>query len=340
MRLRWLLVLAACAPASPPRAIAWPAATFLRDPDKSLDFGGFQTKELADKSAKLLLVQPAWGDGQRLGYIVSEIWVGHPDLWVQPVYNLKPVQAETIFSVDIDSTFYSPYWRAWRVSGAEPGNRYVRVSDVNALPRQKGPLVVCPIVPDGMGLGPPADLRLRDGGIEPGVAFVNGHRVEYFSFGPERQAAEPYAGGDLDGVVRPAELYLFAARGADGGRELLRELPAVLPEDTWHHAYVRRVDVLLEREAVFVPAGDSTGLREKLRGLGVNVPAASVAIAADLAETHRGHVAIDGSCFESAAGFPASCEWLDSEAALDEGIPASRHFATDVTLTANPVYLR
>jgi hypothetical protein len=194
-------------------------------------------------------------------------------------------------------------------------------------------------VPDGVSVGPPADESLKDGGITKGVAFANGRRVEYLSFGADRQVSEPYPGGDLDGVVRPADLYLFAAPASDGGREVLRELPAVLTDDPGHHAYARRVDAVLRREAVFVPAADTSGLREKLRGLGLNVPDASTAIPDDVAALHRGHVAVDGACFETAAGFPATCQWLDSEAKLQSGIPDFRRVETDVTLTANPVFL-
>jgi len=326
-------VLAACAPAAPPRAISWPAATFFRE--KSVDFGGWQTADIADNTTKQLLVQPAWGGGERMGYIVSEIWVAHPDLWVQAVYNLGPVQQETVFTVDVDSTFYSPFWRAWLVTG-EVGEKYQRVSDVNRLPMKKGPLVLCPIVPQGVTVGPPADLRVADGGITYGVAYVDGRKVDYLSFGAERQLVEPHLGGEADGVARPARLHVFSRPSADGG--FLKDLPAVLPDDTWHRAYVKRVDTMLEREAVFVPADDTTGLRERLKGLGVHVPDASVAIPPEEARKHRGHVALDGTCFESAAGL-ASCKWLDSEQKLEDGVPPFRRIATDVTLTANPVPL-
>ncbi len=330
MKLRWLVLLAACAPASPPRAIVWPTETFFRA--EARDFGGFLTTSLADINTHTLKVQPAWGDGAPLGYVVTEIWQNHPDVWVQPVYNLGATQTETLFGVDTQSTFYSPFWRAWLVNAPDRGSDYTHVNEINTLPMTKGPMVVCPIVPEGVRPNRPVDVAV-------GHAYVNGAVREYLSFGAERQVAEPYEGGELDGVVRPAELYLFARPATDGGRELLRELPVVLPQDAFHHAYVRRVDLVLDREAVFVPAGDTTGLREKLKGLGVHVPDVSASIDPAIAELHRGHVALDGGCFEPAAGFPASCEWLDSQAAIEDRVPAFRHVETDVTLTANPVRL-
>ncbi|MBL8951503.1 MAG: hypothetical protein JNK82_12035 [Myxococcaceae bacterium] len=320
-----LFLLAACSLDGPPRGFAWPTASFFRS--EPATFGGFTTSSIANNTTKELVLQPAWGSGQRLGYYVTEIWQNHPDLWVQPVYLLGAVQNETIFGVDTESTFYSPFWRAWVVT-AQAGKTYDRVSAVNELPMWRGPMVVCPIVPSGVTTD-------RAGAASRGVAFVNGARVDYLSFGTDRQIAEPFEGGDLDGVVLPADFHLFATRGADGGTEPLRELPAVLPDDPWHHAYVRRVDVLLGAEAVFVPLGD-TVLRAKLTALGVQAPEPSNLIDASLAEQHRGHVAADGACFADAAGFPSTCQWLDSEGSVKQ-LADNRRVATDVTLTANPV---
>jgi hypothetical protein len=313
-RVAVLLLAGACAAPPPERAFVWPAETFFR-PGRS--FAGFPTSWLADADAGVLRVQPAYADGEPAAYVVSEVWEAHPDVWVQPVYAL-PSQVETLFGVGTDSTFYSPFWRAWVVVESVVGETYSHVAQVAKLEKRKGPLIVCPIVPEGVGLShqshPYTGARLEEPGR--GVAYVNGVKVHYLDLGKDRQVASPYE-GEADGVVEPADLYFFARPASDGGRELLLDVPAVLPEDATHHAYVRRVDVVLGAEAVFVPSEHP-------------------AITAAVAEEYRGRVAkyVDGGCFDDPVTFPGSCAWLDSEGAIEAGVPAWRIVETNVTLTA------
>jgi hypothetical protein len=199
--------------------------------------------------------------------------------------------------------------------------KYTNVSQVAKLEKRRGPLIVCPIVPEGVELSTTTHPFLPDAGLEAygrGDAYVNDAKVHYLHLGADRQVANMYE-GEVDGIVEAADLYFFTRNAADGGRELLLDVPAVLPEDATHHAYVRRVDVVLRDEAVFVPSEHP-------------------AITGDVADWYRGRVAAwaDGGCFDDPLTFPGACEWLDSEQAIEEHIPPSRIIETDVTLTATP----
>jgi hypothetical protein len=359
------LLLVGCAQPPADQAWAWATEAMLAAPGKS--FAGFDTSRLTVKQGAMVpwrtaeygvsppdlaatdavVVQPAWSEGAPAAYLVTEIWENHPDPWVQPVYHfVKPYDAtapaahrtgaDGVFGVGVESTFYSPYWRLWWVEPGDAVGPYTSVAQIAAFPMHKGPMVVCPIVPPDVTPSgtthPFTGEPLQAVGI--GHAYVDGTRTDYFDFGANRQDVNVYE--DVDGTVSPAHLYTFASLAADGTRTLL-ELPAVLPEDATHHAFVRRVDVVLDSQAVFVPAS-LPELRSRLRSQ-VDVPDADPAIPAAVARRYLLRVAKDGACFASAASFPAGCAWLDSEAALEAAIASNRLLETQVTLTATAVML-
>lgn len=356
MRALGLLLLAGCAvPAAPERGFAWPVETFFRARDR--DFGGFNTLRLAVKSGEAVpwrtgvtatqdavVVHPAYADGAPSAYVVTEVWEAHPDVWVPPVYQfVDPYDAtnlganrtatEGVFGVGVDSTFYSPFWRMWVAVTAGEVGPFTDVRQITHFAMHKGPVVVCPIVPDGVRVSgtthPFTGATLQD--VPAGRAWVNGEKVEYLDLGPNRQLVE----GEVDGAVRAASMYFFAFLNVDGTRALL-ELPAVLPANAREHAYVRRVDVVLSGEAVFVPAGHP--LRAPLDGR-VSMPNPDPAILDAVANAHLLRVAKDGACFANAATFPGACQWLDSEPAIQQHVAAHRRIETDVTLTATAVLL-
>ncbi len=351
-----LLALASCAvPPAPERAKAWAAPAFFENRDG--DFGGFLAKRLAVKAGEeipwrpgttssidALVVHPAYLDGAPSAYLVTEVWQRHPDLWVQPVYLFvreydatnpfaRLSGADNIFGVGTDSTFYSPFWRAYFAEQGDAVPPFTSVRDITGMTMHEGAIVMCPIVPPGVGVSsgfhPFTGAQLQE--VRYPQAYVNGERVSYLNLGANRQRVH----GENRDLVRPEPMFFFAALNADGSTELL-DLPAVLPHDAHEHTYVRRVDVVLTPdEAVFVPAS-RPDLRAAL-GAKVNVPAADPAIPESVANAHLMRVAKHGACFASAATFPAACEWLDSAAAVRDAIAESRLLETDVTLAATAV---
>lgn len=345
-------------------AVGKPAETF---------FGGYPVSRLVVKAgaevpwhgaeydgvatvaqADAVVVHPAFAAGDVAAFAITEVWENHPDPWVEPVYQFveefdadnpfgrrktsggKPVPG--LFGVGTDSTFYSPFWRLqFAVAGSDPGP-FTNVHDITQYAMHRGPVVICPIVPDGVRLS--AARRPLSGDVFPdvavGPAYVNGALVSYLDFGPNRQVANAYEDG-ADGTVTAADLYVWVSLAADGTRTLL-ELPPVLPAEAHEHAYVRRVDVVLGDRPVFVPAA-LTALRAKLVAAGVTVPPADPAISAAVAARYALRVAAEDTCFSAAANFPQGCEWLDDEARVVKLTPANRIIETLVTYTATPVLL-
>lgn len=354
-----LLALGACAiPEAPERSKAWAAPTFFEDRDR--DIGGFPAKRLAVKAGEeipwrpgttasidAIVVHPAYLDGAPSAYVVTEVWQRHPDLWVQPVYLFvseydatdpfsRLTGADNVFGVGTDSTFYSPFWRAYFAEQGDALPPFTSVRAITDMKMHEGGIVTCPIVPPGTGISsgfhPFTGAQLQE--VRYPQAYVNGRRVSYLNLGANRQEVV----GENRDLVRPELMFFFAALNADGSTELL-DIPAVLPHDAHVFSYVRRVDVVLTPdEAVFVPAS-RPDLRASLSSR-VNVPPADAAIPDAVANAYLMRVAKDGACFANAASFPAACEWIDSAAAVRDAIPETRRLETDVTLAATAVLPR
>jgi hypothetical protein len=370
------LALLSCTPTPPPVvAKAWSTSTFFRAPNAPFIGAGYPNTLLISTDGGIpwrtelygetgavsdgtwsLAVQPAYQAGQVAAYVVTEIWDTHPDLWIQPVYHLRSngVLKGGVFGVGVESTFYSPYWRVYDADlGTHSVEDVTTVADVvnDGLALTKQAIWVCPIVPALGGVnGVTANLN-EPGGVVPvrpftfepvtipdyGAAQADGAPVWYLNFG-ERQVGQIYEEG-ADGTVEAADFYMFARSEADGGRTPLH-LPAVLADETALHAYVRRVDVVMQDEKVFVPFGMDALRSEvnvELRS-DAGAPEPAFGIDSQLAAQYMLRVATDDSCFHDAGSFPQDCHWLDSEGAIDE-LPPSRVLDSTVTLTATPVLL-
>jgi hypothetical protein len=366
------LALLSCTAEPPPvQGKFWPASDFFTKPKAT--FSGFPTARLVSTGGGIpwrtadfgetgvvsdggwsLAVQPAFQAGDTAAYVVTEIWDTHPDPWVQPVYHVKNggQLIRGIFGVGVDSTFYSPYWRVYDVAATAPTTSMTTVADVvnSGLPITRQAVWVCPIVPDGVTgfAAVPGGAPVRPLSFEAvsqpdqGVAFADGEQVQYLNFF-ERQTADVYEEG-ADGVVDATDFYVFTGPPqADAGRVPL-ELPAVLADNAAVHSYARRVDVILNGEAIFVPA-DNAALRAHVQtfvdGSFASAPVPDAVIPADVARKYALRVASDPRCFYADAGspgFPGACTWLDSEEAID-ALPPSRVLDSSVTLTATPVLL-
>lgn len=368
-----VLCVAGCAADPTPRAERWPTDRIVLAARAGGTVAGFAAQSLVSAEGGALpfrgvdygqalvtaaragwSVLPAYARGQPAAYLVTEVWSHHPDPWIQPVYLLmtkfEPFTRQTfttadggtarvpvVFGVGEESTFYSPYWESilatTRAPAPDDGLPDARAVLANAAQVRRGGKPLCPIAPAGFGLaaaaGGPAHpftgAPLTQRNADP--VRIDGATARYVDFGLDRFQATP------GGVITPTRIFFFT-RTQEDGSQLLLELPAVLSDNAKRSAYARRFDVALASEAVFVPAGEQWNtLRARFKA-----PPADPLIPADVAAAYTLRVARSSACFASAASFPAGCQWLDSEAAIDELDPR-RVSRTEVTLTAIPVLL-
>lgn len=354
------MLAVACGPSTVPKAEAWTTREFLKKSTTDALFGGIPTRRLgvnegavipwrekpfeAQDSVQLsgrgLPVWPAFADGKTASMLITEIWQNHPTPWVQPVYQFrtdgKPrPDLRGIFAVGVDSTFYTPFWRAeWAAVGADTGSEaFTSVTSVldSKVAVTRGAMVVCPIVPNDVLLAS-ADgttaVRPLTGEPVPSVtraeAWVDGTVVNYLGVGINRQTVTENA------LPIETPMYFFVRADGQG-----YSLPPILPADPTKHSLHRRYNVVLPSSAgVFVPPV-RTELRQLLADEGAPVPAADPLIAEETSRPYLLRVATNPSCFTKAAEFPSSCHWLDSQVALEAAIGQDVRVRTEVLITAS-----
>ena len=304
-------------------------------------------------------ILPAFALAQPAAYVVTEVWESHPDPWIQPVYMVMTGDPPTRLAVDgmpaqrtdagmlvtplvpitfgvgDASTFYSPYWQGVMVTTREPppvDGADTRAVLAAAQELRLGGRPLCPIVPflsfslaatTAGPIHPFTQAPLKQ--LQASPVRVDAATTAYIDFGVDRFEATD------TGRISPTRIFFFA-RMSGGKPTLLDGLPAVLSDNAVHSGYARRYDVVLNDEAVFVPAGAMwDGVRARFNAIrpDSNIPA-------DVAAAYALRVAKSSSCFLVAADFPTGCQWLDSEAAIDR-VEARRVIRTEVTLNAAPL---
>lgn len=335
-----VVFLGACnsGPAAPPAKL-WTTRDFLNAHGKDVDFGGWLPSELIALEGEPIAFRsnatqtggpgltffPGVADGVPATFVITEIWSNHPQPWVEPVWapfdeNLeRPGDVLNIFPVDLDSTFYTPFWRAELLitPNGLTGSTYRDARDVlnaKGIERRIGPLLICPFVPkglvfadDGTGLRDPMTLGAVTLSSGPRKGWVDGEERDYYDFGPRVR-------GDGDAVFS-SDFYVFVK--SDGERPL--PLAAVLPSEPMLSALVNRIDVPLPTGAApFVP-DDRPELRAMLEARGVTAPSVRASLNRFTPYTLR--VATNPECFD-AVDFPTSCDWLDSAARLRRLAPS------------------
>jgi hypothetical protein len=357
-----LLLVAACDPGSArPVAKRWTARDFLaKQGDPKADFGGWRPDELLVPVGKPLRFQdgtqagnpgltlfPAVADGEVAAFAITDIWADFPQPWVQPAWvpldsgGARIDGVNTVFPVDVGSTFYSPWWQIeFLIADDVKADTYKSARDVfdTKAKRRPGPLVFCALVPegtafadDGTGAKDPMSLRSVAGETPslrkhlPGPAkesWVDGHETSYLDFGADR------APTDGQNLIE-ANAYFFVS--AAGERPL--PLAAVLPADPLRHGLVRRVDVVLpEGAAPFIPSNRGE-LLTLLQSRGLSVTAAPAALDGFAEFTLR--VAVNPSCFTE-VGFPSGCDWLDTPERI-EALPVASRSVQRVQLSIGVV---
>jgi hypothetical protein len=344
--MKWLfvvwLLLTGCgvAPAADTLPKVWTAKDFLERHEQAVDFGGWTPSQLlvtegqalpfasgTHRGGPALVLFPGVSEGESAPFVITDVWRGHAQPWVQPVWG--PVDADghpvenvrNVFPVDVGASFYSPFWQliVLPTPGLTP-TTYRRAREVlNARVEKKlGPLVLCPFVPpevgvqdEGMGpIDPATGATLKPVGSSPGLVESELHEVHdiaYLNFGIDRA---PWKGQSLEEA-----LAYFFVRAPD---EPPLPVAAVLPARPLQHALVRRVDVVLPAgSGVYVPS-----TRPELRALmeRLQVPAPLPRVDQN---PFTLRVALNRECF-AAADFPETCQWLDSAQKVQALLGASR----------------
>jgi hypothetical protein len=319
-------------------------------------------------------ILPAFAERGTAAYFVTEVWQNAPKARVQPVYvwvsalapNAPPSArltlssdpddlVPTVFGVGPNSAFTSPFWQAHFVvpkEGETIGfDTATDVSEVLAHTGKSydGPLVGCPILPEGVAFV--GDRGVRPLSLEPvkaltpvsadGIrnAWVDQEIVKYVDLGPGTFQV------DDAGEVVTTRLYSFVTGDVDAPTRV--PVPAVLAADAKQNTLAERVDVWLNpaEMEVFVPAGaEWNEVREELRGLGFGVPTPGASIPAALEPFLRLRVAkrapsmtATQHCFDSFSSFSGPCYWLDSEAAINTRLEGRQLFTTNTRMSVWPL---
>ena len=159
-------------------------------------------------------------------------------------------------------------------------------------------------------------------------AWVEGRRVAYVHFGPDRFLFDPEYQ-----LPQEADAWFFVT-GDDACDTTEYRVPPVLADDAAHHAFARRIEVKWDHQrwAVFLPAGSDTA-RQHLEACGVRTVTAPASVDPAAARQAMLKVVTDARCLGPDGGvFPDDCRWLDSEEALG-ALPPTALKETTTTLT-------
>ena len=317
-------------------------------------------------------VIPSFVEGKPAAYLTTEFWVNWTPLWLQPLYvpvtewsadaplsHLLPGAAPT-FSVDVASTFYSPYWQviyAVVPAGTDPA----RLTSAKAYldggyPLHEGPGKICVLAPQDVAVatseGATASVRPLSGQevgpVISGSGWVEGKKVWFLDFGTNRFHWDEHH------VIEETALFDFVVRNAEGGLTSLglpkvggtgpyqHRRPAAAPGNRPAFGALWRVHPvrLPPTAGVFIPPGYPE-LKQKILEVGnITAPEVAPAIAArpDVKD-YLLRVALSPACFADAALFPQGCRFLDSQAAIEEGVPIGNFTTASVVINCPLVLL-
>lgn len=319
-----VLLASACAPPAGPLAKVWtPREFFAKRAETKPLFGGWAPAELlvtegqpipystrTQGPGEGLPVFPGVSEGRAIGFVITDIWQDHPQPWIQPVWmsssrdapSTRRMGVENVFPVGLDSTFYSPWWRA----------QFVPIDDGEALTHSKqvldrgppvgGGLVMCPftgrdsidVAAEAGGVRHPLTSKLLTGATKA-KGYVDGVLHPYLDFGPGRAQWH-------DQELVAADLFVFTKDGA------ALPVATVWPADPARNGFLNRVEVPVPARAAFFVPSNRADLRMALGALAPDVDPAL-----DAFPEYGLRLARDPACFTMPT-FPASCDWLDTQA--------------------------
>ncbi len=172
-----------------------------------------------------LAVRTAWSNSDLVDFLTTEVWVNYAQVWMQPAYvpitgwaNGKPqfpggAPWQPIFSVGAASAFYSPFWQIFYAQVPPDTARDTLTSARQILdggyPLTPGEGRTMPLVPDNVGLPPPADLPTSVSVHKTG--YFDGAPASFLDFGPSLFTWDPNTN-----VVQEAPIYVLTFIGPEG----------------------------------------------------------------------------------------------------------------------------
>jgi hypothetical protein len=353
-----LLALGACAQGpAPPAAKLWTLFDVESlyaagaPPTKALALdaglpGGIAIGHMLDGAA--VYPRPAVADHYGATYATTEVWVGYPQVWMQPMY--VPITGwvdgvpqklldgsgawHPVFSVGPASGFYSPFWQAVYFT-VPPGTTTATYTTARQILDAGFPLAAR----EGWTISiVPADVTSPVAGPKSGTGWLNGAKVSFLDFGQRLFDWDP-----ATNVVDETPLFVMVTRDANGNL-VAPYLPTVggtgplgthagpAPEDGQqpiYASYWRLYTVEIPATArVFTDdalqqALDAAGFHDL--GLPVDPGYANVI----------GRVVLNPGCtiFDPLASGAGACQYLDSQAAVENDLDPGAIQPTAVTVT-------
>jgi hypothetical protein len=332
---------------------------------------GFDTKDIltskGDGSATLKII-PAYSEGEPAAYVLTEIWIGFREIWVQPWYFLVSAWNEktpgmnrakdqmgvnypAIWEVHPKSLFYSPFWQvyyallppgvdAWRYTSGEQ-----IIND--KLPLYLGPPFIYSARPAAITVEMPAVHPYLNTPVatflnSTGMSFVDNEKIPYLTQGSNTFKY------DANLVVEEVPMFLFVRRNSTGGLVHLNA-PNVIGTGP-----------LFARRPPDAPGGRPRFGSHSRYHLAI-VPATAAAFEPERFEAatqsltdkmldpraYRGRVATNAvraaegdplGCFEDMTRFPAGCTWLDSQARIEDALGLANLQKTEISVCSTVVF--
>ena len=305
-----------------------------------------------------LLVFPAFSEGEPASYTTTEIWQGFPAIWLQPLYlpitgfsggTPQPLAgARPIFGVDTSTRFYGPYWRiiyAVVPAGTDPDSlRSAKEVLDRGYQLIEGPGTFCALAPVDVQIAratdaPGSERPLFGDAVAANyrLGWVDNKETWYIDFGKNRFTSSE------DGRVNEAALFDFALRAPDGSLRALG-LPKVGGTGPLRSGTPARVTngrpqfgalwrlyqaPLPQAAGVFVTSTRPALIAAVLAAAGQTGTAREASLVPTIAAANEARpdapnyllrVAANPGCFKDTEGFPASCRWIDSQAAVEREV--------------------
>jgi hypothetical protein len=202
------------------------------------------------EDAAVLQIIPAFSEGEPAAYVLPEIWLNMPEVWLQPWYYLitawndqspltnrlrapatpptaempmppAPKNSAPVFDVGPKSLFYSPFWTVFYalVPPGTPYDKYTSAQQIfdEKLPLYGGTPVIWSVRPDNVGLDAmPVHpyLKKEIGSLSASgmnEVFVDGTSMKYFT---EGSTGFRYTQDTL--VLEEVPLFFMAKRDSAG----------------------------------------------------------------------------------------------------------------------------
>lgn len=291
--------------------------------------GGIPLAQILSGGA--LVSRPSLADRYSSSYVTTEVWVGYPEVWVQPMY--VPVSGwvdgapvviadavtgiwKPIFSVGPRSGFYSPFWRAiyFDAPAGTTADSFTSVKQVldAGLALHEGAGWTIPIVP--------ADLPWANPAARAETGWVDGAEVASLNFGQRL-----FTWNSADGVVDEVPMFAFVTHDSQGDR-IAADLRIVLGTGP-----------IGSGGPVPPTSGTQPLYSSYWRLYTVEIPPGTVpfpAAAAVTAPEYAGRLVTTPDCLADPNNIdPEACSYLDSQQAIEKAVPREAIRATDVSVT-------